>query len=111
MALALLAISGGLDAVSSALRQIARQLATPDSLRGRVGALSTVFSIGGPRLGDFQAGMVASVVGAGNAMIIGGVSCLLMAVASRWWARPLWAYQGEELIPNQTKTATPVSSD
>ena len=106
IALSLLAISGGLDAVSSALRQIARQLATPDSLRGRVGALSTVFSIGGPRLGDFQAGMVASMVGAGNAMVIGGISCLLMAVASRWWARPLWKYHGEELTPTN---ATPVA--
>lgn len=100
LALALLAISGGLDAVSSALRQIARQLATPDSLRGRVGALSTVFSIGGPRLGDFQAGIVASIAGAGNAMLFGGVACALMAIASHWWARPLWAYQGEELAAN-----------
>ncbi len=97
LAMALLATSGGLDAVSSALRQTARQLATPDSLRGRVGALSSTFAIGGPRLGDFQAGMVASAVGAGNAMVIGGVSCLVMALLSRWWARPLWAYQGEEL--------------
>jgi MFS family permease len=97
LALVLLATSGGLDAVSSALRQTARQLATPDSLRGRVGALSSTFAIGGPRLGDFQAGMVASAVGAGNAMVIGGASCLLMALLSRWWARPLWRYRGEEL--------------
>ncbi len=101
MALFLLALSGGLDAVSSALRGIARQLATPDNLRGRVGALATTFAIGGPRLGDFQAGMVASVVGAGNAMVIGGAGCLLMALLSRWWARPLWRYHGEELNPNE----------
>lgn len=100
LAMVLLAASGGLDAVSSALRQTARQLATPDNLRGRVGALSSTFAIGGPRLGDFQAGMVASAVGAGNAMVIGGVSCLLMALLSRWWARPLWSYRGEELEPD-----------
>lgn len=99
LALALLACSGGLDAVSMALRHTTRQLATPDSLRGRIGALASVFAAGGPRLGDFQAGMVASVAGAGNAMVIGGAACLLMAVGSRWWARPLWRYQGEELRP------------
>jgi predicted MFS family arabinose efflux permease len=97
VAMALLAASGALDAVSSALRQTARQLATPDRLRGRVGALSSVFAIGGPRLGDFQAGVLASLFGAGNAMIIGGTACALMAVSARWWAHPLWRYHGEEL--------------
>lgn len=97
LALLLLAVSGGLDAVSSALRMTARQLATPDNLRGRVGALATTFAIGGPRLGDFQAGMVANFVGAGNAMVFGGAACLVMALLSRWWARPLWRYHGEEL--------------
>ncbi len=106
LALVLLAISGSLDAVSSALRGIARQLATPDSLRGRVGALATTFAIGGPRLGDFQAGMVASAVGAGNAMVIGGATCLAMAFLSRWWARPLWGYRGQELEPEDQATAT-----
>jgi MFS family permease len=106
LALGLLAVSGGLDAVSSALRQIARQLATPDHLRGRVGALSTVFSIGGPRLGDFQAGIVASLIGARGAMLFGGVACALMAFASHWWARPLWAYHGEELVPNGAAAST-----
>ncbi len=111
IALLLLATSGGLDAVSSALRQTARQLATPDRLRGRVGALASTFAIGGPRLGDFQAGMVASVFGAGNAMFIGGAGCLFMALLSRWWARPLWRYRGEELDPDiQTTQSLTVTS-
>lgn len=97
LALFLLATSGALDAVSSALRQTTRQLATPDSLRGRVGALSSVFAAGGPRLGDFQAGVLASLLGAGSAMVIGGAACLAMAVGSRWWAPQLWSYHGEEL--------------
>lgn len=104
LALMLLAASGGLDAVSSALRQTARQLATPDSLRGRVGALASTFAVGGPRLGDFQAGMVASFVGAGNAMVAGGASCLLMALLSRWWAPSLWRYHGEELELDDEKS-------
>lgn len=97
LALFFLAASGALDSVSTALRQIVRQLATPDSLRGRVGALSSVFSAGGPRLGEFQSGVLGSLVGAGNAMVLGGVACMVMVVTSRWWARPLWRYHGEEL--------------
>ena len=95
LALALLAASGGLDAASMALRQTVRQLTTPDSLRGRVGALSSVFSAGGPRLGDFQSGMVASLTGAGDAMVLGGIACMLMVVTSRWWGRELWNYRGD----------------
>lgn len=97
VAIVFLACSGGLDAISSALRSVTRQLATPDNLRGRVGAMASVFSAGGPRLGDFQAGMVASAVGAGYAMVVGGAACTLMAVTSRWWARSLWRFNGDEL--------------
>ncbi|HUZ02093.1 MAG TPA: MFS transporter [Thermomicrobiaceae bacterium] len=95
LALMLLALSGGLDAASMALRQTVRQLTTPDSLRGRVGALSSVFSAGGPRLGDFQSGMLASMTGAGNAMVIGGLACMLMVVTSRRWGPELWRYRGD----------------
>lgn len=97
VALLLLATAGALDAVSMAMRHTVRQLATPDALRGRVGALASVFSAGGPRLGDFQAGMVASLVGARYAMVLGGTACVLMVATSRLWARQLWQYRGEEL--------------
>lgn len=98
-ALLMLAASGGLDAVSMAMRHTVRQLATPDHLRGRVGALASVFSAGGPRLGEFQAGMLAAAIGARSAMVAGGLACVVMVVTSRWWARQLWAYRGEEFSP------------
>lgn len=99
LSLALLALAGALDAIGMAMRHVVRQLATPDELRGRVGALSSVFSSGGPRLGEFQSGMVANFAGAGPAMVIGGVACVVVAMAARWWARPLWHYHGQELRP------------
>ncbi|HET7034806.1 MAG TPA: MFS transporter [Thermomicrobiaceae bacterium] len=96
MALLFLAVSGGLDAVSMAMRHTVRQLATPNELRGRVGALAGVFSGGGPRLGEFQSGLAASLVGARDAMVFGGMACVAMVLTSRWWGRDLWSYQGEE---------------
>ncbi|MBX6342624.1 MAG: MFS transporter, partial [Thermomicrobiaceae bacterium] len=59
VALVFLALAGGLDAISMALRHVTRQLATPDDFRGRVGAVASVFAAGGPRLGDFQSGLLA----------------------------------------------------
>lgn len=96
LALGFLAIGGGLDSVSMAMRHTVRQLATPDDFRGRVGSVASVFSSGGPRLGEFQAGMVASLIGAQGAMFVGGLVCVLIALSSNYWARGLWAYRGEE---------------
>jgi Arc/MetJ family transcription regulator len=97
LSLALLALSGALDAVSMALRHTVRQLATPDAYRGRVGALASVFSAGGPRLGQFQSGVLASLVGPAGAMVLGGIGCVAVALTSRWWGSELWRYTGEEL--------------
>lgn len=105
LALALLALAGAADAVGMAMRHTVRQLATPDAYRGRVGALASIFSSGGPRLGQFQAGLVASVVGAQWAMVGGGVACVLMALGSRWWAASLWQYRGEELRERPVEAA------
>jgi len=115
VALALLAIAGALDAVSMAMRHTVRQLATPDAYRGRVGALASVFATTGPRLGQFQAGLVASVVGAQWAMVGGGIACMVTALGSRWWAPGLWRYRGEELrghsVQDEAAQGRPVTSE
>ena len=96
-ALVFLVLAGGLDAASMAMRQVTMQLATPDAYRGRVGALASVFFAGGPRLGQFQSGVTADVVGARVAMLGGGAVCAAMILTSRLWAPDLWSYAGEEL--------------
>ena len=45
------------------IRNIVRQLETPDRLRGRMIGVNMVFFVGGPQLGEFEAGAVASWVG------------------------------------------------
>lgn len=106
MALVCLALAGGLDSVSMAMRHTVRQLATPDEFRGRVGAVSSVFSAGGPRLGDFQSGVLASFIGARGAMVIGGAACILMVASSRLWAKSLWTYSGDESDPPKPAEVT-----
>ena len=77
-----LACIGASDMISTVLRQTIRQLATPDELRGRMNATSSLFHISGPQLGDFEAGAVASVWGERASIVIGGALCLL--VAAHW---------------------------
>jgi MFS family permease len=73
----LLAIAGGADVVSAVFRGTMLQDATPDALRGRLNALNIMVVTGGPRLGDFEAGLVAGAFGAPASIVIGGLACLL----------------------------------
>jgi MFS family permease len=72
-----LALTGAADTVSIIIRNIVRQLETPDRLRGRMIGVNMVFFIGGPQLGEFEAGAVASALGATFSVVSGGVGCLL----------------------------------
>jgi len=87
-ALTLLALAGtGLaDVISTVIRQTLRQLATPDSLRGRMTAVNMVFFLGGPQLGELEAGFVASLfasaaLGVTVSVVSGGVITILAAAA------------------------------
>jgi MFS family permease len=83
LSLLLLALSGAADTVSTVIRQTIRQLITPDRLRGRMTSVNMIFFMGGPQLGELEAGLVAAVAGAPFSVVIGGVGCLV-AVAVAW---------------------------
>src|SRR4030095_8970756 len=78
-----LAVTGAADAVSTVLRSIIRQLMTPDRLRGRVTSVNMIFFMGGPQLGELEAGLVANWRGAPFSVVSGGIGCLL---ATAWIA-------------------------
>jgi MFS family permease len=80
---ACLAISGAADTVSTIIRNVIRQLETPDRLRGRMTGVNMVFFMGGPQLGELEAGAVANWFGAPFSVISGGLGCLL---ATGWVA-------------------------
>ena len=86
---AALAVSGAADTVSTVLRQTIRQLVTPDHLRGRMSATMMLFFMGGPQLGNVEAGLVARWIGAPLSVITGGIGCLI--------AVGLVAVKGKEL--------------
>jgi len=78
---ACLAVTGAADTISIIIRNIVRQLETPDRLRGRMIGVNMVFFIGGPQLGEFEAGAVANWLGATFSVVSGGVGCL---IATAW---------------------------
>ena len=77
LSFACLALAGAADTVSMVIRNVVRQLATPDHLRGRMTSVAMVFFMGGPQLGEFEAGVVASLFGAPLSVVTGGVGCVL----------------------------------
>jgi len=75
-----LMLSGAADTVSTVLRNVLRQLETPDELRGRMTSVNMMFFMGGPQLGEVEAGLVAQRFGPAVAVVSGGVGCVLAAV-------------------------------
>ncbi|MFL6275519.1 MAG: MFS transporter [Blastocatellia bacterium] len=94
LSLVMLAITGAADTVSTVLRQTIRQLVTPNHLRGRMTSVNMIFFMGGPQLGEMEAGALAAVVGATLSVVTGGVGCLVAVVIAGVTARSLLSYEG-----------------
>ncbi len=76
LALFFLAIAGGADVISAVFRNTVQQIVVPDGLRGRLGALNILIVTGGPRLGDLEGGLVASVFTPAISVVSGGLLCV-----------------------------------
>jgi MFS family permease len=77
-----LLIMGAADTVSVVIRFSLVQLATPDAMRGRVGAVNYLFINTSNQLGQFESGVTAALFGAMPAALIGGLGTV--AVALLW---------------------------
>jgi MFS family permease len=78
------ALTGAADTVSTVIRGTLRQLMTPDELRGRMTSVNMLFFMGGPQLGELEAGLVAAVWGAPFAIVSGGVATVLLTALIAW---------------------------
>ena len=90
---ACLAMTGATDTVSMVIRNIVRQLETPDRLRGRMTGVNMVFFMGGPQLGELEAGAVANWFGAPFSVITGGAGCLIATAWVAAWTPALRRYR------------------
>ncbi len=75
---------GMADQVSMVMRQNTIQLSTPDALRGRVTAVSSVFINASNELGAMESGLVAAATSATFAVVSGGLACLIVVALIAW---------------------------
>jgi len=94
LSLLMLAITGAADTISTVLRQTIRQLATPNRIRGRMTAINMMFFMGGPQLGELEAGALAAVIGAPLSVVVGGLGSVVSACIAAVKARSLMEYEG-----------------
>lgn len=84
LTMAALALTGASDVISTVIRQTIRQLITPDQMRGRMTSVAMIFFMGGPQLGEMEAGGLASffaplAAGAVISVVSGGIATIVMA--------------------------------
>jgi hypothetical protein len=94
LSLAMLFTLGALDMVSVYVRQSLIQLYTPDAMRGRVGAVSTLFISGSNELGEAESGFLAALIGPVAAVVGGGIGAVLVTA--------LWAKLFPEILRART---------
>lgn len=80
LSLALLVVVGASDMVSVVIRHTMVQAETPDELRGRVAAVNSLFLSSSSELSQTRAGAMAGLLGAGPAVVIGGLMAASLAI-------------------------------
>lgn len=92
---------GASDTVSTVIRQTIRQMMTPDRLRGRMTGINQIFFMGGPQLGELEAGLVAALFGVPFAIVSGGLATVVMTGVIAWRYPRLRRYTSATLVEEQ----------
>jgi len=89
LSLIMLFLVGASDTISVIVRHTMIQLATPDSMRGRVSAVNMVFIGASNEVGQFESGITAQWFGTIAAVVLGGVGTALIVILWAWLFPPL----------------------
>jgi len=84
LSLACLFLLGAADMLSVYVRQSLIQINTPDAMRGRVGAVSTLFISASNELGEAESGFLAALVGPVVAVVGGGIGAIVVVGLWAW---------------------------
>ena len=77
VALFCLALAGGLDMISAVFRMTIWSQTIPHHLRGRLAGLEMISYTSGPKLGDVEAGFVATLTSVRTSIVSGGILCVV----------------------------------
>ncbi|MEZ4622097.1 MAG: MFS transporter [Caldilineaceae bacterium] len=85
----MLCLTGAFDNVSMVVRQTLQQLLTPDSMRGRVSAVTSVFVGASNELGGMESGLVAQWISPVFSVVSGGIGTILVVLITAFVAPEL----------------------
>ena len=120
LSFAMLFLTGAFDNISVVVRSSLMQFLTPESMRGRVAAVNSVFIGSSNELGGFESGMTARYFGPVPSVVLGGIGTILsvLLVTAKWpeVARlgrldDLDAQSQSSAVPDQTPELTATTSD
>lgn len=77
LALFCLALAGGFDMISGVFRMTIWSQTIPHHLRGRLAGLEMISYTSGPKLGDAEAGIVATLFNVRASIVSGGILCVV----------------------------------
>jgi hypothetical protein len=100
-----LTIAGAADGLSTVVRQTLRQLLTPNELRGRMTGVSMIFFMGGPQLGELEAGILGRLIGVRASVVLGGLACAGSALLFALRARGLRRFRYEPAVESSPRAA------
>ena len=86
-----LAVAGATDVISTVLRNTILQNSITDEFRSRIWSIQMAVVSGGPRLGDFESGVVASLSSIEISIVSGGLACIVGALALVRWRPNFWS--------------------
>jgi MFS family permease len=100
LSLAMMFLVGAVDAISVVVRHTLVQMLTPDSMRGRVSAVNSVFIVASNDLGGLESGLTAWLVGPVVSVVGGGIATILVVAASvRIWPQILGIGSLQDIHP------------
>ncbi len=80
----MLFLLGAFDNISVVIRSTLLLIRTPDEMRGRVSAVSSLFIGTSNQLGGFESGLVAQLIGPVLAVVTGGIGTILVVILVAW---------------------------
>jgi MFS family permease len=104
LSVAALSIAGAADMVSVYVRQSLIQIHTPDAMRGRVAAVSSLFIGASNELGELQSGLAAALIGPVAAAVAGGLGAVGVALA---WSRLFPALRDADRLEDAARRMSP----
>lgn len=95
-ALFFLAAAGAFDMVSALFRFVIWNQTIPNHLRGRLAGLEMISYTSGPKLGDAEAGIVASLFSLRTSIVSGGILCVVGTIVISFLIPTFIKYDGRE---------------